>query len=132
MLLLGAAFLALVARLQAEPPPTVPETRTAKTPSGTRTRPQVIYRVRPASNYAATLHSQEKTQPNDLPVESSVPASLPHPRENANLPAPEARPRQEAAERHGSSRRPKVQKKQMTRPSMSVKSKGHGNKGHKH
>jgi hypothetical protein len=134
MLLLSTNFLALTATLRAEAPPSAAETRAARTPSGTRTRPQVIYRVRPASNYAATLHSQEKTEPNELPIDSSMPASLQHSRENANAAAAEARARQEAAGRHRSSPRPRIQKKQMMRAPMSVKSKSHGNgnKGHKH
>lgn len=104
----------------------------------TRTRPQVIYHVRPASNYAATLHAQAKTQNNDLPIDSSMPPSLQHSRENANAEAADARVRQEAAERQYSSPRPKVQKRQQAMHApMSVKShghsaKGHGPKGHKH
>jgi hypothetical protein len=107
--------------------------------SVTRTRPQVIYHVRPASNYAATLHAQAKTQTNnDLPIDSNMPTSLQISRENANAEAAEARTRQEAAERPRPTPRPKVQKRQqMMRPPMSVKSNGHGSKahgpkGHKH
>ncbi len=129
--LLGASIFALAATLLAEPPATAPETRAVKTPPPRGNKPQVIYHVRPASNYAATLHAQEKTQDNDLPVDNSMPTSLQLSRANANAAAAEARARQEAAERQRQSKRPKAHKKQTTRSPMSVKSKGHG-KGHKH
>jgi hypothetical protein len=128
----GATFCALAGTLCAESPPASPETRAAKAPPA-RTRPQVIYHVRSASNYAATLHSQEKSQPNDLPVDSEMPTSLQISRENANAAAAEARSRKAPVQRQRSVRRPQVQKKQMMmRPPMSTKSNGHGNKGHKH
>ena len=40
-----------------------------------RARPQVIYHLPPASNYAATLHSQAKGQITEPPIDSS-PTSL--------------------------------------------------------
>src|SRR2546423_15586718 len=52
-----------------------------------RTKPQVIYHLPPASNYAATLHSQAKGQNNDLPIDSSMPTSLQLSRANANAAA---------------------------------------------
>ena len=125
---LGVSCIALCGTLHAEPPPNSSDTRAAKTQ---RTRPQVIYHVRPASNYAATLHSQEKSQNNDLPVDRGTPSPLQVPRENPNLPAVGAQPRPEAAVTQRPSARPKVHKKQMARPPMSMKSRGHG-KGHKH
>jgi hypothetical protein len=117
-----AILFALSAPLRAEPPPSPPEVKPAKT------KPQVIYHVRPASNYAATLHSQEKTQPNDLPIDADMPSSLQLSRSNANA---EARAQQQATVIERRSKRPKIQKSQGRRPQFSAKSKGHG-KGPKH
>jgi hypothetical protein len=129
MWVVGVSCIALAGTLHAQPPTNSSDPRGAKTQ---RTRPQVIYHVKPASNYAATLHSQEKTQNNDLPVDNGVPNSLQRSRENANAPGAEIRPRQEAAAQQPQVKRPpKAQKKQMARPPMSMKSHGHG-KGHKH
>jgi len=125
---IGVSCIALVGTLYAQPPSNSSDPRAAK---AQRTRPQVIYHVRPSSNYAATLHSQEKTQNNDLPVDRGTPTTPQVPRENPNPPAVGAQPRQEAAVKQRPSAGPKVQKKQMARPPMSVKSHGHG-KGHKH
>jgi hypothetical protein len=52
-----------------------------------RARPQVIYHLAPASNYAATLHSQAKRQNNELPIDSSMPTSLQTSHANANAAA---------------------------------------------
>ena len=123
---IGVSCIALAGTLHAQPPSSS-DPRAAKTQ---RTRPQVIYHVRPASNYAATLHSQEKTQNNDLPVDRGTPSPPQVPRDNPNLPAVGAKPRPEA-EKQRSTPQPKAQKKQMARPPMSGKSHGHG-KGHKH
>ena len=125
---LGVSCIALGGTLHAQTPPNSSDPRA---PKAQRTKPQVIYHVRPASNYAATLHSQEKTQNIDLPVDRGTPIPLQVPRENPNLPAVGAPPRPEAAVTQRPSARPKVQKKQMARPPMSVKSHGHG-KGKKH
>jgi hypothetical protein len=124
-----AILFAFSAGLRAEPPPSAPDVQSSKVPPGTRTKPQIIYHVRPASNYAATLHSQEKTRNNELPIDNDMPTSLQLSRSNANA---EARAQQEAAVRERSPKRPKVQGNQVRRPPVSVKSKGHGNKGHKH
>ena len=126
------SFFALALVLRAESPPSATETRPAKT-APARTRPQVIYHVRPASNYAATLHSQQKTQGNELPIDESMPTSLQISRSNANAAAAEAeaRARQEAAVKQRQPKRPRLQRKQMVRPAMSLKSRGHG-RGHKH
>jgi len=131
--LVGAMIFALAGTLHAETPPNSSETRAVKTQRA-RTRPQVIYHVRPASNYAATLHSQEKTETNELPVDRGTAPSPQVPRENPNPPAVGAMPRPEAMPKQRPGTRPKAQKKQMARPPMSVKSKGHGHsgKGHKH
>src|SRR6476661_2767938 len=118
---LGVSCIALCGTLHAESPPNSSDPRAAKTQ---RNKPQVIYHVRPASNYAATLHSQEKTQNSDLPVDRGTPTTPQVPRENPNLPAVGAQPRPEAPEQQRPNARPKVQKKQMARPPMSVKSHG--------
>jgi hypothetical protein len=124
----GVSCIALAGPLHAESPPIPPGPRPAKTQ---RTMPQVIYHVRPASNYAATLHSQEKTRINDLPIDSGMPSSLQQSRENANAAAAENRVRQESPQKQPQLKRPRIEKKQMMRPPMSMKSHGHG-KGHKH
>jgi hypothetical protein len=121
-------LFALSVGLRAEPPPGAPDVQSSKAPRGTRSKPQVIFHVRPASNYAATLHSQEKTRNHDLPIDENMPTSLQLSRSNANA---EARAQEEAAVPERSQKRPKIQKNQVRRPPVSVKSKGHG-KGHKH
>lgn len=115
--------------LHAESPPTAPELKSVKVPTTARTKPQIIYHVRPASNYAATLHSQEKTQTNELPIDGDMPTSLQLSRSNANA---AARVQQQAVPNEPSQKRPKIQKPQGKRAQFSVKAKGHGNKGHKH
>jgi hypothetical protein len=74
-----AGCVALAATVLAESPETGP-TKSAVS----RTRPQVIYHLPPASNYAATLHSQAKGQNGELPIDSSMPTSLQMSRANAN------------------------------------------------
>ena len=129
LLWLGCAMLvAFSVELRAEPPATAPDVQSSKAAPGTRTKPQIIFHVRPASNYAATLHSQEKTRNHDLPIDENMPASLQLSRSNANA---EARAQQEAAVRERTQKRPKIHGNQVKRPQSSVKSKGHGNKGHK-
>ena len=123
-----AILFAFSSILCAEPPPSSPEVKPAKVPNTPRTKPQIIYHVRPASNYAATLHSQEKSQSNELPIDSDMPTSLQLSRSNANA---EARAQQQAAAVERRPKPPKAQKSHGRRPQFSVKSKGHG-KGHKH
>ena len=122
-----AVLLALSGMLRAEPPPSAPDVQQSKVSPVARTKPQIIYHVRPASNYAATLHSQQKTQNNDLPIDGDMPTSLQLSRSNANA---EARAQQQAAVVERNRPRPKIQKSQGKRPPFSVKSKGHGGKGH--
>jgi hypothetical protein len=124
-----ATLLAFSVELRAEPPASPPDVQATKVAPGTRTKPQIIFHVRPASNYAATLHSQEKTRNLDLPIDENMPTSLQLSRSNANA---EARVQQEAAARERTQKRPKIRGTQVKRPPSSVKSNGHGNKGHKH
>src|SRR2546423_4676833 len=77
-----AGCAALAATALAESPETGPNKS-----AGSRTRPQVIYHLPPASNYAATLHSQAKGQNSELPIDSSMPTSLQMSRANANAAA---------------------------------------------
>ena len=123
-----AILFAFSVELRAEPPTSPPDVQSSKVAPGTRTKPQIIFHVRPASNYAATLHSQEKTRNHDLPIDENMPTSLQLSRSNANA---EARAQQEAAVRERTQKRPKIQGTQGKRPQSSMKSKGHGNKGHK-
>jgi len=122
----GAIFFALMVGLRAQPTPSAPGVSPSKAP---RTKPQRIYQLRPASNYAATLHSQQKRTNNELPIDSNMPTSLQLSRSNAN--AAEAQPRQEATPQERHNPPPKVQRHRATHPTP-VKSKGHGSKGHKH
>jgi hypothetical protein len=124
-----AMLFAFSVELRAEPPASAPDVQSNKVAPGTRTKPQIIFHVRPASNYAATLHSQEKTRNHDLPIDENMPTSLQLSRSNANA---EARAQQEAVVRERSQKRPKIQRSQVRHPQSSVKPKGHGNKGHKH
>jgi hypothetical protein len=94
-------------------------------------RPQIIYHLPPASNSAATLHSQAKGRNNDLPVDSSMPTSLQMSHTRAN----------EAAEQQQTplpspsppAVKTKVQSNSLReRPRSSTKSQGHRNShGHK-
>lgn len=122
-----AMLIAFSGALRAEPPPSSPEVQSSKAPPGKRIKPQIIYHVRPSSNYAATLHSQEKSRNRDFPIDEERPASAQSSRPNA-----EASAQQEAAVRQRSVKRPKMQRNHSQRPQFSVKPKSHGNKGHKH
>src|SRR4029077_9451444 len=73
------AICALAPALMADQQPAVSPQATAeskKMPAPARTKPQVIYHLPPSSNYAATLHSQAKSQSNALPIDSTMPTSL--------------------------------------------------------
>jgi hypothetical protein len=131
-----AIFFALSTFLRAEPPPNPPEPKSSKAPAAPRTKPQIVYHVRPTSNYAATLHSQEKTQNNnELPVDSNMPTSLQLSHSNANADARAQQQQQEQQQQSAqqrSQKRPRVQKSHGKPPQSFGKSKEHGNKGHKH
>ncbi|HVF72508.1 MAG TPA: hypothetical protein VM940_12950 [Chthoniobacterales bacterium] len=75
----------------AEPPsaPSDPGTN-AKAGGLPRSKPQVIYHLPRASNYAATLHSQAKRPGTLLPVDTSMPTSLQLSRSAANAEALQA------------------------------------------
>jgi hypothetical protein len=130
-----ASLFALTSLLRADPPPNPPEAKSAKAPTAPRTKPQVIYHVRPASNYAATLHSQEKSQNSELPVDGGMPTSLQLSHANANSDAREQQQQKQQQQKpvQRVQKSPRVQKSSHGRPPQSFgKSKGHGNKGHKH
>src|SRR5580765_4646604 len=91
-LVVCAAGPALAAIALAESPEAGPNKNAAS-----RSRPQVIYHLPPASRYGATLHSQAKGQSNELPVDSSMPTSLQISRENANAAAAQAQQQQQQA-----------------------------------
>lgn len=121
--LLWVTLIALTGPVLAQPPETGPN----KTPAA-RTKPQVIYHLPRSSNYAATLHSQAKGQNNDLPIDSSMPASLQMSRANANAAAAPAQ--QEAAApplKESSGKTTKLQSKRSFHSKPSVKPKGRGN-----
>lgn len=124
-----ALLLAVPAALFAEPPATAPQMQSSKVPTAPRSKPQVIYHVRPSSNYAATLHSQAKSQTHELPIDSSMPTSLQLSRSNANAAAAEAqaqaRMQPEAAAKQPSFKPSKVRPYRVMRP-PSAKGKGPG------
>src|SRR5205814_5686503 len=94
-----------------------------------RTKPQVIYHLPPASNYAATLHAQAKGQNNDLPIDNDMPVSLQLSRANANAAAAAAEAREEATPSPSAQprfNRPRPPSHQSARP-RSLKPKGGGN-----
>lgn len=136
VLVAGAIVFAFIGGVCAEQPPGSSDSKTVKVPSTARTKPQRIFHVRPASNYAATLHSQQKTQNNDLPIDDSMPTSLQLSRANANAearaqqesPAPE---QEQPAPQQRSVKHQKMQKVRVVRAPGVTKSKAHG-KGHKH
>lgn len=81
---------------QAEQPPAMsPPPAEAKTAPPPRAKPQVIYRLPRSSSYAATLHSQAKTQSHPLPIDSSMPPSLQMSRGAANEAAARAQQEQQ-------------------------------------
>lgn len=135
--LVCAIHLAFLGGVCAETPPPATDPSASKIDRSVRTKPQVIFHVRRTSNYAATLHSQAKTQNNELPIDSNMPTSLQLSRSNANAAAAqaEAQAQQETAARQHKVKPPKVQKNHVVRPPASMKPKGngnpHGNKGHK-
>jgi hypothetical protein len=104
-------------------------------PPGKRTpseKPQVIYHVRPTSDYAATLHSQAKGQNNDVPAEGGKSPSVEPPRPNPVVPAPETRRPLESVQqgpeieqRHV--KQPKAQSNHVVRPHAFKPQKQHGN-----
>jgi hypothetical protein len=72
-----------VARAE-QPPVTTPGPAESKTAPSPRAKPQIIYHLPRTSTYAATLHSQAKTQSNALPIDSTMPTSLQMSRAAAN------------------------------------------------
>lgn len=110
-----AALIAMVAVwgssyvVQAEQPPAAsPPPAEVKT-APPRSKPQIIYRLPRSSNYAATLHSQAKTQSHPLSIDSSMPPSLQMSRAAANeAAAREQQQQQQAAPKAKSLRQPRV------------------------
>ena len=100
-------LLAISGTAQGEPTET-PSRKSATS----RAQPQVIYHL-PSSNYAATLHSQDKGQNNDLPIDSSMPTSLQLSRAKANEAAAQAR-----QEPHSSPPQEVAQPKLKSKPSQ--------------
>src|ERR1041385_6285513 len=78
---LSATSLAAAVTVAAQPDSGTTKNRAS------RARPQVIYHLPPASNYAAMLHSQAKNQHNDLPIDGSTSTSVQTSHANANADA---------------------------------------------
>ena len=119
-------LLALAAMVIAQPPE---KPKAAPTPPP---RPQVIYHVRPTSDYAATLHSQAKGEGSDVPAEAARSPTVEPTRPNPVVPAPETRGPSElvrqapAVEQHHLNQ-PKAQSNQVVRPHGFKPQKQHGN-----
>jgi len=97
-------------------------------------RPQVIYHLPPASNYAATLHSQAKSQNNDLPVDRSMPTSVQTSHANAHSDAAQQQadtppPQERPVKLRARSNRP--QDRPHSFGKSSGRGNGHGNHPHK-
>lgn len=111
-----------------QPPAMTPPPAEAKT-APPRTKPQVIYRLprNSSSTYAATLHSQAKTQSHPLPIDGSMPPSLQMSRNAANEAA--AREQQQQNQRLQQQAAPKANsaRQQRIKPS-----KVHSNQPRKH
>jgi hypothetical protein len=124
--LVGMVLLASTVTLRAESP----DNRSNKT----RTKPQIIYHLQPSSPYAERLHSQAKSQNNDLPVDSSVPMSLqtPHPNPNPAAAPPQSStppPPEHIVTPRMRSTRSQSRPHSFAKPS--VHGNGHGNHSHK-
>lgn len=78
-----------------QPPATSPPPAEVKTAPPPRAKPQVIYHLPRSSSYAATLHSQAKTQSHPLPIDASMPPSLQMSRAAANEAAAQAQQEQQ-------------------------------------
>jgi hypothetical protein len=135
------AMCGIASLVRAEQPPVVAAGPESKNPPAPRLKPQVIYHLPPASNYAAALHSQAKTQRDALPVDSNMPASLQMAHGAANEAAVKAQ--QDPASPHrnikesAKSPAPRMVKPQIRvqQPAKHGKGQGpgkpHGNKGHR-
>ena len=86
----------------ASPPPA--EVKTAPP----RAKPQIIYHLPRTSSYAATLHSQAKTQSHPLPIDSSMPPSLQMSRAAANEAAAREQQQKQASPKINSPRQQRV------------------------
>ncbi|MFN2622562.1 MAG: hypothetical protein ABR611_06925 [Chthoniobacterales bacterium] len=99
-----------------------------------RARPQVIYHLPPASNYAATLHSQAKNQHNELPIDGSMPASMQTSHANANTEAAQQSAATQPPQERQLKPRARLSRAQGRPHSFSKSSgrgNGHGNHSHK-
>jgi len=125
---LSATSLAAAVTVGAQPDISATKSRAS------RARPQVIYHLPPASNYAATLHSQAKSQNNELPIDSSMATSVPTPRANANTdaaqqPAASHPPHERQLKPRARSNR--AQGRPHSFGKSSGRGNGHGNHSHK-
>ena len=121
---LSATSLAAAVTVLAQPDSGITNNRTS------HSRPQVIYHLPPASNYAETLHSQAKSQNNDLPVDSSMPNSVQTSHANANSDAAQpqaATPRPQERQMKPRARSNRAQNRPHFFGKSSGRSNGHGN-----
>ena len=128
-------LIALVAMLapgyvaQAEQPPAMsPPPVPANVAPPPRAKPQIIYRLPRNSNYAATLHSQAKTQSHPLPIDNSMSPSLQMSRSLANEAAAREQQRQQQLEQQQKQQQQQSAPKASSPRSQRVKpSKFHSN-----
>jgi hypothetical protein len=89
-----------------QPPAMSPPPAEVKAAPPPRAKPQVIYHLPRSSSYAATMHSQAKTQSHPLPIDGGMPPSLQMSRAAANEAA--ARAQQEQQFQRAQQSAPKV------------------------
>ena len=137
LLIAVAAIWGASSVLGAEQPPAVTPPAELKTAQPPRAKPQIIYRLPRTSSYAATLHSQSKTQSHPLPIDSTMPTSLQMSRAAANEAAARAEQEQSASENQrknaSTSRQQKVKRPKMQshRPRGNGPGKSRGKSGKK-
>ena len=119
-----AALIALLVMLapgyvaQAEQPPAMsPPPAQVKVAPPPRAKPQIIYRLPRNSNYAATLHSQAKTQSHPLPIENTMSPSLQMSRQAANEAAAREQQKQQQQQQQQNAPKANTSRSQRIKPS---------------
>ena len=101
-----------------QPPAMSPPPAEVKTAPPPRAKPQVIYHLPRSSSYAATLHSQAKTQSHPLPIDSTMPPSLQMSRAAANEAAARAQQEQQLQQQQQAPRITSSPQQRIKRPKL--------------
>lgn len=101
-----------------QPPATSPAPAEVKTAPPPRAKPQVIYHLPRSSSYAATLHSQAKTQSHPLPIDGTMPPSLQMSRSAANEAAARAQQEQQLQQQKQAPRVTSPPQQRIKRPKL--------------